>query len=188
MWMCLRMGHRAAAPGLSLLALLLLLIGSAWAQDAPKIEIVPIIAHSNPVASVTFSGDGARVLSGSGDGTLRPWDKETRRLLRIFVGHSDRVWSAALSPDGKHALSGSKDKTLKLWDVTTGQLIRTFVGHSGEVKSVAFSPNGIHVVSGSSDKTVKLWDVETGQPLRTCRRGEFGRVLAGRRQDYIEQL
>ena len=128
MWMCLRMGHRAAASGVSLLAFLLLLIGSAWAQDAPKIEIVPIIAHSNPVASITFSGDGARVLSGSGDGPLRLWDKKTRRLLRVFVGHSDRVWSAALSPDGKHALSGSKDKTLKLWDVAAGQLIPHFRG------------------------------------------------------------
>ena len=54
-------------------ALLALLTQAAHvsAQDRPKIEIVPNIPHSGWVTSVAFSPDGARVLSGSTDTTLK---------------------------------------------------------------------------------------------------------------------
>ncbi len=57
--------------------------------------------------SVAFSPDGARVLSGSGDKTLKLWDAATGALLRTFEGHSDTVISVAFSPDGTRVLSGS---------------------------------------------------------------------------------
>src|SRR5262245_36467181 len=47
---------------------------SAIAQDRPKIEVVTSIQHSDDVTSVAFSPDGARVLSGSKDATVRLWD------------------------------------------------------------------------------------------------------------------
>ena len=41
------------------------------------------------VNSVAFSPDGARVLSGSDDSTLKLWDAATGELLRTFEGHSE---------------------------------------------------------------------------------------------------
>jgi WD40 repeat protein len=52
------------------------------AQDHLKIEVVPNIPHSSRVASVAFSPDGVRVLSGSTDWNIKLWDVATGALLR----------------------------------------------------------------------------------------------------------
>jgi WD40 repeat protein len=93
------------------------------ADDEPKIEIVPQLAHAIWVRSVAFSPDGAQVLSGSEDKPLKLWETATGRLIRTFEGHSAWVDSVAFAPDGARVLSGSTDKTLKLWETASGRLI-----------------------------------------------------------------
>jgi WD40 repeat protein len=148
------------------LATLLMLAAPARTQDTAKIEIVPMLGHSSSIASVAFSPDGTRVLSGGG-GEVKLWDAATGALIRTFEGPSGGVSSVAFSPDGGRILSGSADKTIRLWDAATGALIRTFEGHAGGVGSAAFSPDGTRVLSGSADKTIRLWDAATGALIRT---------------------
>src|SRR5262249_37804177 len=78
---------------------------AARAQAKVQIEIVPQTPHSGAVDSVAFSPDGSRVLSGSGDGTIKLWDTATGQLLRTFQSHSYSVSSIAFSPDGGRVLS-----------------------------------------------------------------------------------
>jgi len=156
------------------LALLAALIGhaAARAQDRGRIEIVPNIPHSLGVKSAAFSRDGARLVSGSQDKSIKLWDTATGRLLRTLEGHADTVSSVAFSPDGTRVVSGSHDNTVKLWDAASGKVIRTLQGHRLSVTAVAFSPDGRHVVSagsdgGGQDNVLRLWDAATGQPVRT---------------------
>ena len=159
----LRFGRAAAITLISALSL----IASASAQERPKIEIVPNVAHSGAVMSVTFSPDGARIAVAGADKAIALWDATSGQLIRSFRGHTDDINAVAFSPDGARLVSASKDETLKLWDVASGHLLRTFEGHTDEVNSVAFSPDGNRLVSGSDDTTLKLWDAATGQLLRT---------------------
>jgi WD40 repeat protein len=161
---------RLCRPGLAAAVVLLVICGGggqARAQERAKIEVVPSTPHSSEVSSVAFSPDGARMLSGSLDKTIKLWDAGTGALLRTFHGHSNSVTSVAISPDGTRVLSGSEDKSIKLWDAVAGVFLRTLEGHSGTVQSVAFSPKGARILSGSEDKSIKLWDAATGALLRT---------------------
>ena len=57
--------------------------------------------------SVAWSADQRRALSGSADKTVRLWDVETGRCLRVLEGHTDGVLSVAWSADQRRALSGA---------------------------------------------------------------------------------
>ena len=57
---------------------------------------------------MAFSPDGKRIVSGSGDNTVRLWDADTGQPVgQPLTGHTGAVFSVAFSPDGKRIASGS---------------------------------------------------------------------------------
>ena len=63
--------------------------------------------HSDYVTAVAVSPDGQHVISGSGDKTVKIWDRTTGECVSTLEGHSDYVTAVAVSPDGQHVISGS---------------------------------------------------------------------------------
>ncbi len=131
-------------------------------------EKVIRLDYKSTILAYALSPDGIRLLTASDDTTVRLWDEETGRCLRVLKGHTNSVSSVAWSPDQRYALSAANDNTLRLWDVETGRCLRVLKGHTNRALSVAWSLDQRHALSGSGhpDKTVRLWDVETGRCLR----------------------
>jgi len=118
-----------------------------------------IRGHTQPVASVAFSPDGKKIVSGSGDKTVKVWDALSGQEILTFKGHTATVMCVAFSPDSKKIVSISKE--LKVWDASNGQEVLTIkaptvTSNTARVttlyfKSVAFSPDGKKFVSGSKE-------------------------------------
>jgi WD40 repeat protein len=119
------------------------------------------------VEACAFSPDGRKIISGSGDGTLKLWDAANPVELRTLKGHGNWVYACSFSPDGRRIVSGSDNGKLKLWDAHTGRELRTLEGHTAWVLACSFSRDGRRILSGSQDRTLKVWDAETGAELLT---------------------
>jgi WD40 repeat protein len=103
----------------------------------------PLIGHISLVASVAFSQDGTRIVSGSDDKTIRVWHAETGELvLGPFKGHTDSVASVAFSEDGRRVVSCSDDRTIRIWKVDEDSILAESSYVSGLV-------NSQDIVSGS---------------------------------------
>jgi WD40 repeat protein len=108
-----------------------------------------------------------RVVSGSGDESLRVWDAATGTCKRVLEGHTEGVSCLAVLPDGR-VVSGSDDKSLRVWDAATGACKRVLEGHTKGLSCLAVLPDG-RVVSGSDDKCLRVWDAATGKCERVLK-------------------
>ena len=119
--------------------------------------------HFNRVNCVAVLPDN-RIVSGSGDHTLRVWDSLTGQYLQSLEGHEEEVKCVAVLRDGK-VVSGSVDNTLRVWNPLTGEYIQILEGHTGPINCLSVLPDG-KVVSGSSDHTLRVWAPLTGECLQ----------------------
>jgi WD40 repeat protein len=134
-----------------------------WSVDAFE-EIAQLLGHKKRVLSLAISSNGSRIVSGSGDWTMRIWDGRTFESLGICE-HENEVNSVAFSPDSSLIASGSDDYTVWIWHARSLEKVTRLAGHKGCVTSVAFFPDGTRVASASCDCTVRIWDAHTYEPL-----------------------
>lgn len=97
------------------------------------------------VRGLAFSPDGARLATGSQDGTVVVWDAQTGRRLYGLAGHAGAVNDVTFSPEcvsppdapfmwcGIWLATASRDGTAKVWDVSPGgsRELATLPGFSG---------------------------------------------------------
>ena len=122
--------------------------------------------HKGPVTAVALSGDGARIVSGSEDGSVIIWDAQSGRELLRLQGHEDWVNTVALSGDGTRIVSGSLDRSVIVWDAQSGRERLCLQGHEYGVTAVALSGDGEQIVSGSRDGSMIVWDAHDGRLLK----------------------
>lgn len=119
--------------------------------------------HSEAVLVVSFSPDGTKLISGSGDCTIRVWDLNTETAVKVLKEHTAWVQALAWSPDGKRFASGSRDSRIIVWDgVTFSRLGYPLRGHRDRINELSWEPLHRNLscnrfVSASKDGTAKLW-------------------------------
>jgi WD40 repeat protein len=125
-----------------------------------------IDGHTSSVNSVACSLDGARIVSGSDDYTVRIWDARTGTQLAVMDGHTDAVRCVAFSSDGAYIVSGSRDQNLRLWDAQTCMQLAELKGHSASswMESVAFSPSGNYIISKDCHEPKLAWNITSLVP------------------------
>ena len=118
--------------------------------------------HTDYVRALAFSLDGASLVSGSDDTTIKLWDVQTGGVVKAFHGHTDWVYSVSISTDCTIIASGSRDKSICLWTVQTGECYY-IMKQQAKVRSVTFSPiHSQHLISVSG-KRAQWWGIDGHQ-------------------------
>ncbi|GIW81812.1 MAG: hypothetical protein KatS3mg105_3619 [Gemmatales bacterium] len=145
--------------------------------------LVTFNGHLKEVTGVAVSAHAQpRIVSCSLDGTLRVWDRTTRREIRMFR-HDTPFLAVACAPLEKHAhlcLTGSSDGSAQLWnlDEPSPKPIRIMEEkHKGSVNCVAFSPDAAYCATAGDDRVIRIWETATGE-LKYRLSGHSGAVTS----------
>jgi WD40 repeat protein len=122
-------------------------------------EVGQLKGHTRAVHAVRVAAGGARIATGSWDGTVRLWTPGGAEQARLD-GHGGWLESLDFSPDGA-TLAWGRGHDVVLTPLAGGP-VRALQGHSREVCAVRFLPGGAQLVSVGFDREIVLWDVATG--------------------------
>lgn len=141
-----------------------------WSWPERKLQ-ARLKGHEDVIYDAKWLPDGQRLVTASGDRTVRIWNLTAPQDSVVLKGHSGAVLSLALSADGKCLCSGSQDQTIRVWDPEKGLLLRSFDNHFGPVHALAFRPvqaagQPPYLASASEDGTVRIWQPTIGRMVR----------------------
>jgi WD40 repeat protein len=141
------------------------------------------------VTAFSFTRDGTRLATASGDHTVALWDPVAwRRIASVPV--PEWVHGVALSPDGGLLAATSADGHLRVWRTSPLGMIHDLHTGINPPRSVVFTPDGTRMVVGTgSDRSSTgeqkgvglVVDTRTGATLRKFeghRGGIFGLALS----------
>jgi len=116
-----------------------------------------------------FTPDGAKVLVGLLDATVKVVHLDSQQTHLVLYGHKLPVLAVGASSDGQMAASGSADKSLKLWGLDYGDMHRSIYAHTEAVTSLAWVPRTHYLFTGGKDKLIKHWDADTFELIHVLR-------------------
>lgn len=131
-------------------------------------QVATAIGHTDVINSLSFSGSGQFLASGSADGTVRIWKMEnfptliTTTTLEVGTPISNLCFNRmtqelAVASESKdiliYALSGLRKGEKQF----TPKMLHK---HKGILNELAYSPDGAFLVSSSFDNELILWNAE----------------------------
>ena len=122
--------------------------------------------HRHELQNATFSPDGARVFTGSGnnytpaDWSVRAWDQVTGAELWRWKARTS-VFAVAASPDGTLVAAGDTGGRVALLDAATGAE-RWYVDVASWIYRLRFTPSGDAIVASGDADVLAVIDPATG--------------------------
>lgn len=110
------------------------------------------------IGALTYTPDGALLISGSRDCTIKFFSMPAMEEVRTLKGHSEWVRNLIVTQDGKVLISASDDGTVKMWDIEKGRQFRTLRSHKGPIRGIALSADGRYLATAGNDRLIKLWE------------------------------
>jgi WD40 repeat protein len=115
-----------------------------------------IEGHDKDVLSVAV--DNGRIYTSGDDMTLRVWDLETGKPIRMWGPFEDETDSCAIDPGNGRAILGCDDGVVRVFDIESGEPVAEIEAHSSGIKRVTTSPVTGDILSAAYDQRILVWD------------------------------
>ena len=166
-------------------------------ENSPFCPQGVLLGHAEEGYAMAWSPhEEGRLLTGSGDATVKLWDAKAAyakgatsgtqiKPLQTFQAHTATVEDVAWHAKDPHmAGSVGDDQRLCLWDVRdpTKTVKTVEKAHDNDINCLAFNPRSEHILAtGSADASIHLWD------LRNLDQGPMHRLLGHNDQVFQVQ-
>ncbi|KAJ2805718.1 hypothetical protein H4S07_003958 [Coemansia furcata] len=145
-----------------------------WRRESNYSEMFELHGHDVAVNAVQLHGD--KLVSASGDRSIKVWDLERRTCILTLADHARGV--ACLDFDGRFIVSGSSDRSIRIWSLDSRRCERTIHNaHTDLVRTVMFDRAMDIMVSGSYDESIKIWRFSTGALLHKIKNVHTSRIF-----------
>ena len=104
------------------------------------------------------------IATASTDQTVRIWQPEIGRMVRIIRNHHTELFSVAYHPSGNWIASAGKDGVIRCIDANSDQILKTIEAHDDWVYALSFSPNGKWLASGDWKGNIQFHQVTSDFP------------------------
>jgi len=112
-----------------------------------------------PIYGMTFTSDGARLITVGYTCRVQVWDMRRRKFAFELRGHTSPIRCLAISSDSKTLMTGSAGGVIRFWSLEQEQGVEllTLRAHERNVNTLALSPDGNTLASGGKEGKVRLW-------------------------------
>ena len=115
-----------------------------------------IEGHEKDVLAIDYY-EGKLFTSGD-DMTLRVWDLDSGKLIRMWGPFETETDTCALDPVHGRAILGCDDGIIRVFDIYSGNNVGEIKAHSSGIKKVAVSPISGDILSAAYDQRIILWN------------------------------
>ncbi|KAK9119795.1 hypothetical protein Scep_017888 [Stephania cephalantha] len=90
----------------------------SFRESVGEARVCDWVAHNNAIFDLCWIQDDMRILTASGDQTIKVWDVEKKACISALIGHTGSVKSLSCHPSNPGLLvSGSRDGSFGIWDL-----------------------------------------------------------------------
>ena len=130
-----------------------------WLNDRAQPHLI-ISAHDTGIWRLAYLPDGRRVVTGSGDRTVKVWNLESGEQEGTSMEHENEMADVAVTQDGTKIISSDEHGNIKIWDVETHKLVEEWI-HPEHWPKIAISPDDRLIAVG--DQAVAIYTMEGRQ-------------------------
>ena len=121
-------------------------------NDGPQPRLV-ISTHDTCIWKLEYLPDGRRVVTGSGDKTVRVWNLENGEQEGTSMEHESGIRNLAITQDGTKSISSDEGGEIKVWDIESHELVKEWT-HPECFPEIAISPDDRLIAVGSHAVTI----------------------------------
>ncbi len=128
--------------------------------DQPPAYQKMLMAHHNSISVLAYGPDDLLATLSDG-GSIRLWNVESGKLIRVVAGYSRLIGASAFSQDGTLLFQGEASGKVRIWDLRKRRYIAAIQAHTGPVWVIAAHPDGKTLATTGDDRHVRLWNIDT---------------------------
>ncbi|MEI6045365.1 MAG: serine/threonine-protein kinase [Chloroflexota bacterium] len=152
---------------IALSTIMILLVTIWFLTKGPDLgsEIASFNGHTAAISDLAFSPDGSYLASASQDRSVRLWEPNQGKQVRVIANFNfgRAITALAISPNSKIIATAGAEGYVSFSEFNAlwkgGQPLET-INHNITINKLAFSPDGKFLASLASDGVIRLWDIE----------------------------